>query len=134
MDDDELGPQLHNFLTYYAWDLLVLSVVIIWHVLFIIVSGIVAAFYLMNNMKSMITDAGNTDVDIEFGFKYLLFGMMMGSVNWIAGQALSINKETILKLTSFTPLADSEVETSHCLLYTSPSPRDKRQSRMPSSA
>ena len=26
------------------------------------------------------------------------------------------------------------VGTSHCLLYTSPSPRDKRQSRMPSSA
>ena len=26
------------------------------------------------------------------------------------------------------------VETSACLLYTSPSPRDKRQSRMPSSA
>ena len=24
--------------------------------------------------------------------------------------------------------------SSHCLLYTSPSPRDKRQSRMPSSA
>ena len=26
------------------------------------------------------------------------------------------------------------VELAHCLLYTSPSPRDKRQSRMPSSA
>ena len=25
-------------------------------------------------------------------------------------------------------------EDNHCLLYTSPSPRDKRQSRMPSSA
>ena len=25
-------------------------------------------------------------------------------------------------------------ESSYCLLYTSPSPRDKRQSRMPSSA
>ena len=27
-----------------------------------------------------------------------------------------------------------EDESPHCLLYTSPSPRDKRQSRMPSSA
>ena len=26
------------------------------------------------------------------------------------------------------------VQAMHCLLYTSPSPRDKRQSRMPSSA
>ena len=29
---------------------------------------------------------------------------------------------------------DASELTSHCLLYTSPSPRDKRQSRMPSSA
>ena len=31
-------------------------------------------------------------------------------------------------------IATSHVEYSSCLLYTSPSPRDKRQSRMPSSA
>ena len=30
--------------------------------------------------------------------------------------------------------ADHEVRHGSCLLYTSPSPRDKRQSRMPSSA
>ena len=29
---------------------------------------------------------------------------------------------------------DATLEVSDCLLYTSPSPRDKRQSRMPSSA
>ena len=32
------------------------------------------------------------------------------------------------------PLADEGVQPLDCLLYTSPSPRDKRQSRMPSSA
>ena len=31
-------------------------------------------------------------------------------------------------------LARREAQSKHCLLYTSPSPRDKRQSRMPSSA
>ena len=31
-------------------------------------------------------------------------------------------------------LTDSEVLLEHCLLYTSPSPRDQRGSRMPSSA
>ena len=31
-------------------------------------------------------------------------------------------------------LAPDEVVLQYCLLYTSPSPRDKRQSRMPSSA
>ena len=33
-----------------------------------------------------------------------------------------------------TDLVTAAAKTNHCLLYTSPSPRDKRQSRMPSSA
>ena len=36
-------------------------------------------------------------------------------------------QETLSRINTFT-------DTSICLLYTSPSPRDKRQSRMPSSA
>ena len=35
---------------------------------------------------------------------------------------------------AFIEMADEAVESTACLLYTSPSPRDKRQSRMPSSA
>ena len=35
---------------------------------------------------------------------------------------------------ALTRLAEAGVEVVPCLLYTSPSPRDKRQSRMPSSA
>ena len=36
--------------------------------------------------------------------------------------------------TSLKPLQSKNVKNETCLLYTSPSPRDKRQSRMPSSA
>ena len=43
-----------------------------------------------------------------------------------------------LKIASLRALADTEINATgrnyYCLLYTSPSPRDKRQSRMPSSA
>ena len=38
------------------------------------------------------------------------------------------------KLTSYLRLSDGVNQGADCLLYTSPSPRDKRQSRMPSSA
>ena len=34
----------------------------------------------------------------------------------------------------FTPTADEIYQSGHCLLYTSPSPRDRQKSRMPSSA
>ena len=33
-----------------------------------------------------------------------------------------------------TTMLDKDIPLTTCLLYTSPSPRDKRQSRMPSSA
>ena len=38
------------------------------------------------------------------------------------------------KKTDSLPSGDDVLETKNCLLYTSPSPRDQRGSRMPSSA
>ena len=46
--------------------------------------------------------------------------------NWLAGR--NIVDLTVAQLSDFVAYLNS------CLLYTSPSPRDKRQSRMPSSA
>ena len=56
-----------------------------------------------------------------------------------SGSAVSVATHTInnaiTSLTSITlPFANFTRKTGACLLYTSPSPRDKRQSRMPSSA
>ena len=45
----------------------------------------------------------------------------------------SFTAEDLIKL-GHTEGVTRHVLISHCLLYTSPSPRDKRQSRMPSSA
>ena len=43
--------------------------------------------------------------------------------------------ETKIRTPSFTPsLVDKTEKPSSCLLYTSPSPRDRTRSRMPSSA
>ena len=41
---------------------------------------------------------------------------------------------SILFNTNLAQLAADSADPNNCLLYTSPSPRDKRQSRMPSSA
>ena len=42
--------------------------------------------------------------------------------------------KTTTELFSAVEASVIELHSYHCLLYTSPSPRDKRQSRMPSSA
>ena len=47
-----------------------------------------------------------------------------------AGQSFKTAKEAI----EHNQVIDGLIDNFSCLLYTSPSPRDKRQSRMPSSA
>ena len=48
--------------------------------------------------------------------------------------ANGLNAALASDLKSAAKLCDSNPDIKACLLYTSPSPRDKRQSRMPSSA
>ena len=54
---------------------------------------------------------------------------VVGQVSAVSGNALSDSD-----LEQVIAPADAVVNLVGCLLYTSPSPRDKRQSRMPSSA
>ena len=51
-------------------------------------------------------------------------------IEWNLGKSNSKNTSTVNSWISGNKVASN----NHCLLYTSPSPRDKRQSRMPSSA
>ena len=51
-----------------------------------------------------------------------------------AGIASGIPDDHFVNAGAKTATAKSQGESDVCLLYTSPSPRDKRQSRMPSSA
>ena len=80
--------------------------------------------------------------DIVSVGKHLVFNMQDIEIE------VSLVDNTILIANDLTPADTSSMDlskvngiilkegglTSHCLLYTSPSPRDKRQSRMPSSA
>ena len=62
------------------------------------------------------------------------------------GYRLSINSDNSVEINSlsyaglfygyqtFRQICDPELESGNCLLYTSPSPRDRQKSRMPSSA
>ena len=69
--------------------------------------------YIIKNHEAVIVD--------EFT------GRVMPGRRWSDGQHQAIEAKENLKI-------QPETQTLACLLYTSPSPRDKRQSRMPSSA
>ena len=54
--------------------------------------------------------------------------------NYVGAVRPTVRASRLASVESFYFLADYHALIKVCLLYTSPSPRDKRQSRMPSSA
>ena len=64
------------------------------------------------------------------------FLMMTGMVSrfLIVDNASIFSNKEVLAFLHMSGIRKIEGNSNHCLLYTSPSPRDKRQSRMPSSA
>ena len=60
--------------------------------------------------------------------------IMPGFIDPHTHMALTISLENMIDLSGFTHNTNEEVWNHFCLLYTSPSPRDQRGSRMPSSA
>lgn len=99
---------MHDFLTYYAWDLFILNGFIFWHVFFLIVTGAGASLWLLLKIKTYDEEATAGDVEITLGWKLLMFGMLFGTANYLAGHAISTNSDTVLKLVGFTPYADSD--------------------------
>ena len=63
-------------------------------------------------------------------FVYNLALKMVGNV----ADAEDVTQEVFIKVITALAKFKGESQFRTCLLYTSPSPRDKRQSRMPSSA
>ena len=60
--------------------------------------------------------------------------MVNTAVTTFSGLDILINNAGIFAPKPFLEQTEEEYDAYACLLYTSPSPRDKRQSRMPSSA
>ena len=59
---------------------------------------------------------------------------LMNRIGLVHGRGRYLNEESVPSVLIDNSLAEHFDLAGTCLLYTSPSPRDKRQSRMPSSA
>ena len=87
------------------------------------------------------------DSVIRYALRYRFVTLLVSLIALVGGSYLAttmpidvfpdLDRPRVVVLTECPGLATEEVESlvsNPCLLYTSPSPRDKRQSRMPSSA
>ena len=76
------------------------------------------------NSLIITTSISGRGVDIQLG----------GKKGSILEEELKINKDKIKSLGGLFVIGTERMESRSCLLYTSPSPRDVEESRMPSSA
>ena len=115
-------------------------------ILFLSAGGISLILFSLNSKLDLFyTPSEMLQADIKSGYRIKLGGMVKnGSINRngtiITFQVTDFVQEVPVTFDGVTPdlfKEDSGVVILGyfiCLLYTSPSPRDKRQSRMPSSA
>ena len=78
-------------------------------------------FQAEDGIRDLVRSRGLGDV-----YKRQMYGL--------AGKALAARVDEVLAQIGLTGRAKERVKTYSCLLYTSPSPRDRTRSRMPSSA
>ena len=120
MEDAERDTQFKTFMTAYALDIFIVMCAAFWHVFFLIVMGIVTSGIILLNINTLngtgASGYGTAYIPIEYGWKLLLFGVFCGFTNYLAGMALSVNKETILKMVGFTATLDNEASATMATL------------------
>ena len=106
LDDEEIGKPMYDFLSFTAWDTLVMMLAIFFHFAVLLGTGWTIAFLIINNIKTL-WDADNAsstgNIPIDKGWKMLLFGLIFGGIDYIAGWAVSYQKTTILEMVGFHP-------------------------------
>jgi len=126
IDDGENDSLMQYFLVYYATDIVILTMVVLWHINFLIYMGLAACIviFIYADADSMLinftSNNGNnnaTDVPIFNAFKLFLFGLLSGVVNYLAALAVSMNINTVLQLIGFSGHADTDTTTTQSTTY-----------------
>lgn len=95
----------------YALDIAILMVASFWHVLFLISMGLVTAAFLWLKINTW-NVGSSAALTANNAWKLLFFGVIYGVTDYLAGMALSVNKETLLKLVGFSPVLDNETSAT----------------------
>merc|ERR1712147_270406 len=119
MADPEKAEKFQKFLINYSLDMILVILAVFWHIGFLSAMGLVVAYMIYNEMKTL--GDGDVNVDIDVAWKMMFFGTLMGAVNYLAGVAVSVNDDTIIKMLGFTPYKDEDEETTKTIEETASS-------------
>ena len=84
----EAANNMNNFLKTYTIDLIILIIAVFWHVSFLMAMGFSMSWIIFQKIKTLDTEVSGGDIDINQGWKLLLFGTFFGTVDYLAGTAL----------------------------------------------
>ena len=101
MDDEVQNQQFSDYLTFQAIDTFVMMATIFLHCGYLLGMGFAVALLIFMQIKSYKTSVGNGDIPIDKAWKLLLFGVLFGSLDYVAGWAVTIRKVTILEMVGF---------------------------------
>jgi hypothetical protein len=110
MDHDELSPQIHDFLTYYAFLTMCFMAASFWHIIYLIIMGFVTSALLFSRISTLLGTSLNS-VDLNLGFQLFVFGALYGVVDYLSGIALSENHGYIMDMISFDATYFSKTTT-----------------------
>merc|ERR1711934_889489 len=91
---------METFLTAFTWDLVLFTMYSLFHSAYIVIIGYIGAFLIMNKMNTYEGD-GTADIPLMYGFKCMLFGVMIGSFGYMAGNVTKGTMETIMLMLGF---------------------------------
>lgn len=116
LQDDEKSYKWQKFLNKVAMNLAVLTLSVFWHIIFILGMGIGSAMVIFNKISEW-TESGGS-VDIDKAWKLMYFGVIMGTSCWLAGTAIDVDDDTIVKMVSFSGYTDEEDESTKTITET----------------
>lgn len=104
LNNKDLSDEFEAFLIYFSWDIAALCAAMFWHSAFLLVMGVLGAQVILDKINTYVnTTYTATTTPIKYGWKLLLFGLLYGATDYLAGEAVSVNSDTILKMLSFIP-------------------------------
>lgn len=116
IQDAENSSSMETFLTAFTWDIIFFSTLSLIHSMWLMTAGFLGAWMINTRISSLETAAGAGDVSLTKAFKTLVFGVVLGSVDYMAGNVTKNLTESVFLSLGFTTheydSMDSAIETT----------------------
>lgn len=115
--DKSAADNMNNFLKTYAFDLIIMIAVVFWHILFLIIMGFIMSWIICGKIYDLDKAVSGGNVDVNSGWKLLLWGMFNGTTNYLAGIALEGMMTTLIQMVGFNGKAGETTSSSKVFSY-----------------